>query len=81
MPLGKVIFRIFCNYCSNGVFSEIVKGFKSIRYLVDFELNNLNVFIDADSSRKSCLISFFEASIKRKESRIAWNWTFVFSGI
>lgn len=36
-----------------------VKGFKSIRELVDFELKNLNVFIGANGSGKSNLISLF----------------------
>ncbi len=36
-----------------------VKGFKSIRELVDFELKDLNVFIGANGSGKSNLISLF----------------------
>ena len=36
-----------------------IKGFKSIRELVDFELTNLNVIIGANGAGKSNLISFF----------------------
>ncbi len=36
-----------------------IKGFKSIRELVDFELKNLNVVIGGNGSGKSNLISFF----------------------
>ncbi len=36
-----------------------IKGFKSIRRLKDFELNNLNIFIGANGAGKSNLIEFF----------------------
>lgn len=36
-----------------------IRGFKSIQELEDFELNNLNVFVGANGSGKSNLISFF----------------------
>lgn len=36
-----------------------IKGFKSIRKLEDFELNNLNVFIGGNGAGKTNLISFF----------------------
>jgi predicted ATPase len=36
-----------------------IKGFKSIRDLEDFELNNLNVFIGGNGAGKTNLISFF----------------------
>ncbi|MBU1106396.1 MAG: AAA family ATPase [Candidatus Riflebacteria bacterium] len=45
-----------------------VKGFKSIRELVDFELTNLNVFIGANGSGKSNLISFFKLVQKIAEN-------------
>lgn len=41
-----------------------IKGFKSIKELVDFELSNLNVFIGSNGAGKSNLIEFFEV-IKR----------------
>jgi len=36
-----------------------IKGFKSIRELEDFELRSLNIFIGANGSGKSNLVSFF----------------------
>lgn len=45
-----------------------VKGFKSIRELTDFELTNLNVFIGANGSGKSNLISFFKLVQKIAEN-------------
>ena len=37
-----------------------IKGFKSIRELVDFELKNLNVIVGGNGAGKSNLISFFK---------------------
>ncbi len=37
-----------------------IKGFKSIRELVDFKLSNLNVIVGANGTGKSNLISFFK---------------------
>ena len=37
-----------------------IKGFKSIRSLIDFELTNLNVVVGANGAGKSNLISFFK---------------------
>ncbi len=37
-----------------------IKGFKSIKELVDFELNNLNIFVGGNGAGKSNLISFFK---------------------
>jgi len=37
-----------------------IKGFKSIKELVDFELKNLNIFVGANGAGKSNFISFFE---------------------
>lgn len=39
-----------------------IKGFKSIKELVDFELSNLNVFIGANGAGKSNLIEFFQVA-------------------
>lgn len=36
-----------------------IRGFKSIRELEDFELNDLNIFVGANGAGKSNLISFF----------------------
>ena len=36
-----------------------IKGFKSIRELVDFELRHLNVVVGGNGAGKSNLISFF----------------------
>ena len=36
-----------------------IKGFKSIRELVNFELTNLNVVVGGNGAGKSNLISFF----------------------
>ncbi|KAF1083680.1 MAG: hypothetical protein GQF41_0458 [Candidatus Rifleibacterium amylolyticum] len=47
-----------------------VKGFKSIRELVDFELSNLNVFIGANGSGKSNLISLFTFIQKAAENAL-----------
>ena len=44
---------------SNALTSLTIKGFKSIRELVDFELTDLNVIIGANGAGKSNLISFF----------------------
>lgn len=41
-----------------------IKGFKSIKELVDFELRNLNIFIGANGSGKSNLIEFFKFAIE-----------------
>lgn len=46
-----------------------VRGFKSIRELVDFELTSLNVFIGANGSGKSNLISFFKLVQKIAENK------------
>lgn len=45
-----------------------LNGFKSIKELVDFELTNLNVFIGANGSGKSNLISFFKLVQKISEN-------------
>lgn len=45
-----------------------IKGFKSIRELIDFELTNLNVYIGANGSGKSNLISFFKLVQKIAEN-------------
>ncbi len=45
---------------SNALDKITIKGFKSIRDLVDFELTNLNVVVGANGSGKSNLISFFK---------------------
>jgi len=45
-----------------------LNGFKSIKELVDFELTNLNVFIGANGSGKSNLISFFKLVQKIAEN-------------
>jgi predicted ATPase len=37
-----------------------IKGFKSIRELVDFELKDINIFVGANGSGKSNFISFFK---------------------
>ncbi len=37
-----------------------IKGFKSIKELVDFELKNLNIFVGGNGAGKSNLISFFK---------------------
>lgn len=45
-----------------------LNGYKSIKELVDFELTNLNVFIGANGSGKSNLISFFKLVQKIAEN-------------
>lgn len=44
---------------SNSLDKLTIKGFKSIRSLKDFKLNDLNVFIGANGAGKSNLIEFF----------------------
>ncbi|MBN2716176.1 MAG: AAA family ATPase [Deltaproteobacteria bacterium] len=54
-----------------------IRGFKSIRELEDFELKDLNVFVGANGSGKSNLISFFKMLHSLVEGSLAeyirWN--------
>lgn len=43
----------------NSIDKLTIKGFKSIKDLVDFKLSNLNVFIGGNGAGKSNLIDFF----------------------
>jgi len=45
---------------ANSLDKLTIKGFKSIRELVDFELKNLNVIVGGNGAGKSNLISFFK---------------------
>jgi len=48
-----------------------IRGFKSIRELENFELRNLNVFVGANGTGKSNLISFFEMLHKLMDGNLA----------
>lgn len=45
---------------NNSLDKLTIKGFKSIRELVDFELKNLNVIVGGNGAGKSNLVSFFK---------------------
>lgn len=45
---------------SHSIDKITIKGFKSIRELVDFELKDINIFVGANGSGKSNFVSFFK---------------------
>lgn len=49
-----------------------IRGFKSIRELIDFELKRLNIFVGANGAGKSNLISFFRMLQSFIKGNIAW---------